>query len=80
MFIKIIYNLYGYVPSTPSFLSFKACEKYVSDPDLDWKEACIEREEHHELWKNSGENMTMYHIKDAHFGSVNVVHLVEVCI
>ncbi|KAG8187509.1 hypothetical protein JTE90_022902 [Oedothorax gibbosus] len=49
----------------------------VPDPDLDWKEACIEREEHYELWKNSGENMKMYHLKDSHIGSVNVVYLVE---
>ncbi|GBM80788.1 F-box/WD repeat-containing protein 9 [Araneus ventricosus] len=49
----------------------------IPDPSLDWKEACIEREEHYDLWKNSGENMKMFHIKDAHFGSVNVVNILE---
>uniref|UniRef100_A0A2L2YHS3 F-box/WD repeat-containing protein 9 n=1 Tax=Parasteatoda tepidariorum TaxID=114398 RepID=A0A2L2YHS3_PARTP len=45
--------------------------------DFDWKEACIEREDHYDLWKNKAENMHLYHLKDAHFGSVNVVSLLE---
>ncbi|GFV50224.1 hypothetical protein TNCV_621371 [Trichonephila clavipes] len=49
----------------------------VPDPNFDWKRACIEREEHYELWKNCGEKMKTFHIKDAHFGSVNVVNIIE---
>ncbi|GFT33673.1 hypothetical protein NPIL_552821 [Nephila pilipes] len=49
----------------------------IPDPNLNWKEACIEREEHYEMWKNCGENMKMFNLKEAHFGSVNVVNIIE---
>ncbi|XP_035218958.1 F-box/WD repeat-containing protein 9-like [Stegodyphus dumicola] len=49
----------------------------AADSSFDWKEACISREEHYHLWKNSGESMKRYHLSDAHFGSVNVVQLLE---
>ncbi|XP_054711253.1 F-box/WD repeat-containing protein 9-like [Uloborus diversus] len=46
-------------------------------PDFDWKEACIAREEQHRLWHKHSENMKKYHMKEAHFGSVNVVQIIE---
>lgn len=46
-------------------------------PDMDWKFACIEREEQYRLWSDFEENMKKFHLYDAHFGCVNVVQLIE---
>ncbi|KAK8771095.1 hypothetical protein V5799_025660 [Amblyomma americanum] len=45
--------------------------------DFDWKEACIERERQFNQWTNWEDEMRSVHIRDAHFGSIHALLLMN---
>ncbi|UYV65619.1 FBXW9 [Cordylochernes scorpioides] len=47
------------------------------DEEFDWKQACIEREDHYEAWSDPGARMKNIFLPHAHFAVVDVVHLLE---
>lgn len=47
------------------------------DDAIDWKRACIEREDQYELWTNFDEKM-IKHTLNAQYGNIDCLHLMNV--
>ena len=55
------------------------CQFSFPDEEINWRNACVERERSHRVWTNPEEYMEHFTYNDALFAAVDVVHLMQVC-
>lgn len=56
----------------------RLCFFYIIDEDLNWRKACIEREETHRVWSEPREYYNHTMVREGFFAAVDVVHLMKV--
>ncbi|KAJ8039831.1 hypothetical protein HOLleu_13956 [Holothuria leucospilota] len=50
----------------------------MGDDSFNWPFACVQREEFHHHWCNTKESMDHFVLKEAHYATVDCVHLIQV--